>query len=92
MPAFVILFFVNFIRTLLIILIIFYAIRLFTRFVLPYLLKKGVQNMESKMNQQYRNQQNQHKPTGEVTVEKGTTNQKQSRSYDGDYVDFEEVE
>ena len=47
--------------------------------------------MESKMNQQYREQHKQ-KPTGEVTIEKDTTGKKHNNSYDGDYVDFEEVD
>jgi len=89
MPAFIPLFLVNFVRTLFIILIIFYGVRLFSRYVLPYLLQKGIKNMENKMNQQYQNQQ---KPSGEVTVEKGKTESKKNSAADGDYVDFEEVD
>ncbi len=48
--------------------------------------------MESKMNQQYRDRQKQQKPSGEVTIEKGKKTQRQNGTYDGDYVDFEEVE
>ena len=93
MEFLVFLFLVNFIRTVIIILIIYYGIRLVTRYVFPMLIDKGVKNMQQKMQDQYR-QQNQRpsKPEGEVTIEQNRTNSRNTEPDQGEYVDFEEVD
>jgi hypothetical protein len=53
--------FIGFIRTVLVILIIFYALRLITRFVFPLLFQKTIRDMQAKMQQQMRDQQRQEK-------------------------------
>lgn len=93
MKLLILLYLFNFIRTLLIILIIYYAIRLFARYVLPLLVDKGIKNMQQKMNdQQSQFQRRQRRPDGEVTIEKNRTNQRNSDTDEGEYVDFEEVD
>lgn len=87
-----ILYIVNFIKTLLIIAIIYYAIRLFTRYVLPFLIQKGVKNMQQKMQEQFRNQQTNGRPEGDVTIQGNGNINKNRNSDKGEYVDFEEVE
>lgn len=83
--------FIGFIRTVLVILIIFYALRLITRFVFPLLFQKTIRDMQAKMQQQMRDQQRQGKSEGEVTIER-KPNQNNRQSQTGDYVDFEEVD
>ena len=79
-------------RTVLIIAVIYFAIRLFSRYVLPYFVRKGVKNMQQKMQGQYREQQRPKRPEGEVTIEKDKGKGQNGNSYEGEYVDFEEVD
>ena len=83
--------FIGFLRTVVVILIIFYAVRLITRFVVPLLFQKTIKDMQAKMNQQMRDQQRQGKREGEVTIERNQ-NQNNRNSQTGEYVDFEEVD
>jgi len=92
MELLVFLFIVNFVRTLFIIVIIYYGVRLISRYVLPFLLEKGVKNMQDKMNQQQGQNQRPSKREGEVTIEQKRQNDKNFAANKGDYVDFEEVD
>ena len=93
MELLVFLFLINFLRTLIIIAIIYYGIRFVTRYVLPLLVEKGVKNMQQKMQDQYRQQnQKSSKPAGDVTIEGNRTNSRNAEDDQGEYVDFEEVE
>jgi hypothetical protein len=92
MQFLIILFLVNFIRTLFIIAIIYYAIRIVTRYVLPLLIDKGVKNMQQKMYNQQNQNQRQTRREGEVTIEDKKNANKNNIQDKGEYVDFEEVE
>lgn len=93
MEFLVFLFLVNFLRTLLIIAIIYYGIRIITKYILPLIVAKGVKNMQQKMEDQYR-QQNQRtsRPKDEVTIERNQNNTRNNVADKGEYVDFEEVD
>ncbi len=86
---------VGFIRTLLFIIFFYYLFKLIARYVFPFLLKKGVENMQKKQQQEFdRFREEAMKREGEVKVE---TQGKHNRSTttddtEGEYVDFEEVE
>ena len=82
----------NFLRTLFIIVIIYYGIRLFTRYILPMLVDKGLKNMQQKMQDQQRQNQRSTRPPGDVTIEFNNKTGKNSSQTKGDYVDFEEVD
>ena len=91
MSLLVILYFVNFIRTILIIAVIYYGIRLFTKYILPLIVDKGLKNMQQKMYDQQRETQRTGRREGEVTVE--SKDDKKNRDHNkGEYVDFEEVD
>ena len=92
MILFILLNIVSFVRTIFIIAIIYYAIKLFSRLVLPSLVQKGVKNMQQKMYEQQRQQQRSGKREGEVTIENNRNNQQKSTRDSGVYVDFEEVD
>ncbi len=88
----IILYLINFVRTLFIIAIIYFAIRIVSRYILPMLIDKGVKNMQQKMYGQQQQNQRPGRREGEVTIEK---NKRQNSKYDkdeGEYVDFEEVD
>ena len=92
MNLLIILYLVNFLRTILIIAVIYYGIRLFSRYVLPLLVDKGLKNMQQKMQNQQRQNQPPSRPDGEVTIENSDTSNKNKSQNKGDYVDFEEVD
>lgn len=82
----------GFLRTLLIIVLIFYGFRLFARYILPLLVDKGIKNMQQKMQDQQRQSQRSTRPPGDVTIEYNNRTGKNSNQNKGDYVDFEEVD
>jgi hypothetical protein len=89
-PA-IILVITNFLRTLFVILVIWYGIKLVTKYVLPMMLHRTVKNMQSRVGEQFRQQQQNGRTEGEVTIEnKGRTNG--NKFQEGEYIDFEEVE
>ena len=92
MNLLIILFLVNFLRTLFIIAIIYYGIKFVTRYILPLLVDKGLKNMQQKMQDQQNQNQHSKRPPGEVTIEIKNNTGKKSNQIKGDYVDFEEVE
>lgn len=92
MNLLIILFLVNFLRTLFIIAIIYYGIRFLTRYILPLLLDKSVKNMQQRMQEQQQQNERNRRRDGEVTIETPQKNSKNSTIDKGDYVDFEEVE
>jgi len=80
----------NFLKTLFFILIIWYGIKLFTKYIVPKMLHRTVKNMQSRVEEQFR-QQRPNRNEGEVTVEHHP-NQSRSKNPEGEYVDFEEVD
>lgn len=92
MNLLILLYLTNFLRTLLIIAVIYYGIRLFTRYILPMLVDKGIKNMQQKMQDQQRQNQRSTRPPGDVTIEGNPQRGKNSSQIKGEYVDFEEVD
>jgi hypothetical protein len=92
MNLLIILVLTNFLRTLFIIILIYYGIRFFTRYVLPLLVDKGIKNMQQKMQDQQRQSQRSTRQPGDVTIEYNNRSNKNSGQNNGDYVDFEEVD
>lgn len=83
---------VSLVRTIVIIVIVYYAIKIFARLVLPSLVQKGVKNMQQKMYDQYRHQNANTRKDGEVIIEKKRNSKINTDPNKGEYVDFEEVE
>lgn len=80
-------------KTLLIIAIIYFAIRFLSRLFAPYLMKKAVEKMQQKAEQQFGKQQQETTvKEGETIIDKKPTGTKQSNKDVGEYVDFEEVD
>lgn len=92
MIAFVLLYIPKLIITVAIILLIYYGIRIFSRYVLPLLIDKGIKNMQQKMQDQQRGKQPPSRPEGEVTIEGQPQNKKNKQGDSGEYIDFEEVD
>ena len=93
MNLLVILYLVNFLRTIFVIAVIYLVIRVFSRYILPMLVEKGVKKMQQKMYEQQHQHEQSNKHEGEVTIEyKKDEKQNNQNQNKGDYVDFEEVD
>lgn len=92
MILFVVLYLVNFLRTIVIIALVYFGIRVFTRYILPLLVDKGIKNMQQKMQDQHRQQNRSSRPEGEVTIEANRKKNNAANSNQGEYIDFEEVD
>jgi hypothetical protein len=82
----------GFLRTIAIIIIIYYVFKFFSRYILPIFLKKVINNAQKK----YQEQQNQYQNTtdgkvGETVIAKKPANTKEGNKDVGEYVDYEEV-
>lgn len=86
---FVILVLANFLKTVGIIVIIYYALKFLGRLLFPIVVKKAVNNMQARQNQYHQQQQ---KRDGEVTIENDRRQQNRTNNTEGEYVDFEEIE
>jgi len=80
-------------RTILIFVIIYYAVKLIGRFVFPLFIKRFV----SKFEQRVKEQQGQNNPrndikVGETVIDKTTVKRTKENNDIGEYVDFEEVD
>jgi len=92
MDLLIILYLTNFLRTLFIIAVVYYGIRLFSRYILPMLVDKGLKNMQQKMQDQQRQNRSSARPPGDVTIEGNPQRGKNNGQIKGEYVDFEEVD
>jgi hypothetical protein len=82
---FVILSIPGFLRTIGIIVVIYYALKFLGRLLFPIVVKKAVNNMQARQTSYAREQ----KREGEVTVEKPRSDKRQNSNTEGEYVDFE---
>jgi len=80
-------------RTLAILVIIYYVFKFFSRYIAPIFLKKVMKNVEKKFREQQQNQQPEDSKAkvGETVIEKKPSNIKEGNKDVGDYVDYEDV-
>ncbi|GAA4231872.1 hypothetical protein GCM10022291_05270 [Postechiella marina] len=82
-------------RTILIIALIYFGVKILARLFAPFLLKFVAKKAEQQFGGQFKQQQRQQKQSssreGEVTIDK-MPNIKTSNNNVGDYVDYEEIE
>lgn len=88
----------GFLRTVFIIIIVIYGLRMLSRLLAPWMLKKAQSKMQKMAEEQMRQQGfdpqgRSQRPEGSVTVENISPKKKKSPSSksDDDYIDFEEV-
>ncbi len=84
----------NFIRTILIIVLVYYALKFIARLVFPLFFKKIMKTVEKKFNeQQYKSSTNEPPlKEGETVIDKTPRQTKKINDDAGEYVDYEEVE
>lgn len=85
---------VNFIRTILIIVIIYYALKFIGRIVFPMFFKRMMNNVEKKFNDQQSNNSTSERKVkeGETIIDKTPNQPSKSNNDVGEYVDYEDVE
>ena len=79
-------------RTIAIILIVYYGFKFIGKYILPFFMKRMVNNVEKKFREQQQHQS--HDKTGEVgetIIDKKPSNTKSGNKEVGDYVDYEEL-
>ncbi len=81
----------SFFRTLFIILVIWYGVKLVTKYLFPLFMQKTMKDMQSRMEGQIRQQQQSQRNEGEITVQQDR-NKRNNGQKEGEYVDFEEVD
>lgn len=79
-------------RTIIFIAIVYFAVRLFTRYVLPLIVDSKLKKMQEKMQEQQRQQKRRGKRQGDVTIEYDRDRDNNRNRNEGEYVDFEEVD
>mgnify|MGYP001392290567 CR=1 FL=1 len=91
MNLFIILSAVGFVKTLFIILVIWYGIKLLSKYIFPRIMHHTMKNMQSRMEEQFREQQRKGRTEGDVTLEHNPKNGT-TKFNEGEYIDFEEVD
>jgi len=84
----------NFIRTILILALIYYAFKIIGRYVFPLILKKMMGKVEKKFNEQQHRKTSNQQPVkeGETVIDKTPNQAKKTNDQVGEYVDYEDVE
>ncbi|WP_340198735.1 DUF4834 family protein [Ascidiimonas sp. W6] len=82
-------------RTILIIVLVYYVLKILARIFGPSLFKYASKKAEKRFNEQFNKQQqyrNQNVNEGEVTIEKKPSTKSKSANKLGEYIDFEEID
>lgn len=79
------------VRMILLILVIYFGIKILARLLMPFFVKYIVKKTEQRFGSQNQRQQEPPKKEGEITIEK-MPKTKASNNDVGDYVDYEEID
>jgi len=86
----------SFIKTLLILLLVYYGLKIIFRLTKPYLVNYFIKKTNERFGQSFGgnpyNTSNNPENEGKVTIDKEPSNTKQSNPNVGEYVDYEEIE
>lgn len=84
----------GFVRTILIILLVYYGIKILSRMFAPYLVRYMSKKVKQKFEGQFRQQQN-HTPKhkeGETIIDKIPKRDSSTNKKVGEYIDYEEID
>ncbi len=88
--------FTGFLRTILIILLVWYGVKILIRLFAPYLVQYMSKKMQERFGQQFQHQQQQtdrNRPKeGETVIDKMPHQEKTSDKKEGEYIDYEEID
>ena len=91
MTLFIILYLTTLIRTIFILLIIYYGVKFFMRFFAPKLVEKAADKLYKDMKEQEAAQKRKTTRRGDVTIDFTDKKPKQYPRNEGDYIEFEEI-
>ena len=89
------------IKTILIIMLVYFGFKILLRYFGPMLLKYAMKKMGKKFEQQFsqqfgggqqRSQQNEREKDGKVSINKKPGNHRKSNKAVGEYIDYEEID
>jgi len=87
--------FTGFLRTLLIILLVYYGLKFLSRLFAPYMVRYMSKKMNERFGGQFQQQQNQSEPKhkeGETVIDKIPKQDTSSNKNVGEYIDYEEID
>ncbi len=84
--------FESIVRTILIILLVYFAFKIFIRWFGPIILKYFLKKIGSKFQQQFNGQTPSNEKKGEVVIEKKPKKGSKSNKNVGEYIDYEEID
>lgn len=87
--------FIGFIRTILILILIWYGVKILSRVFAPILMRFVAKKAEKRFGQQFNQYQKPQQPPqkeGEISVDKTPKQNKTSNKDLGEYVDYEEID
>jgi hypothetical protein len=82
-------------RTILIIVLVYYALKILARIFGPWLFRYASKKAEKRFKEQFKHQQphrNENVKEGEITIEKDPSPTQKSSKKVGEYIDFEEID
>ncbi|PTX42925.1 DUF4834 family protein [Gramella sp. MT6] len=83
-------------KTVLIVLLVYFGLKILLRFfgplILKWFMKKMGQKFEKQFNQQFGGAQRPQDKEGKVSIDKKPKNGKQSNKNVGEYIDYEEID
>ena len=85
----------GFLKVVLIVLLVYYLLKLLARLFAPKLFAYAARKTEERFKEQFENYQSfnqEEKPVGDVTIDKNPTNNNKPSKQVGEYIDFEELE
>lgn len=85
-----------FLRTILIIILVYYLLKILARLVAPKILSYAAKKTESHFKQAFEGfdtqNRNKEEQVGDVIIDKNTTKKKEGSEKVGEYIDFEELD
>ncbi|WP_298757397.1 DUF4834 family protein [uncultured Psychroserpens sp.] len=83
----------GFVRTILIILLVYYGLKILTRLFAPYMVRYMSKKMQQKFEGQFQqHQQKQQHKEGETVIDKIPNDKATSNKKVGEYIDYEEID
>lgn len=83
----------GFLRTILILILVYYALKWLGRILFPVLFQKAMKNFEEKARQQQgQTTSSENVKEGETVIERRPKPQRESNKNVGEYVDYEEID
>ncbi|MEM6516499.1 MAG: DUF4834 family protein [Bacteroidota bacterium] len=84
----------GFLRTILIILLVYYGVKILMRLFAPYLVRYMSNKMQERFGGQFQQSHttNSREKEGETVIDKAPPSRKKSNEKVGEYVDFEEID